>query len=163
MLDFDKQFNSLENPIFDAINYKGKELIRRDKLNIYANKKTEIIVRLISVNSEYRQGICVHVSKGNIYDLKAETKGKNYILWQELYSQFYTTGECKLQIKTKDGYFVVWNAWDYGIHDYTITSFNELGAAMIKEKIRDGLYRYYCNDGHKDENFDDIVFEVEIL
>jgi hypothetical protein len=30
---------------------------------------------------------------------------------------------------------------------------------MIVEEIENGR-RYYCNDGHPDEDFDDIIFEL---
>lgn len=34
------------------------------------------------------------------------------------------------------------------------------GAAMIVEEIENGR-RYRCNDGHPDENFDDVVFTIQ--
>lgn len=33
---------------------------------------------------------------------------------------------------------------------------------MKKEIIAKNHFRYYCNDGHPDDNFDDNVFEIII-
>jgi hypothetical protein len=35
------------------------------------------------------------------------------------------------------------------------------GAAMIVEESENGRF-YKCNDGHPDENFDDIIFHVQV-
>ena len=51
------------------------------------------------------------------------------------------------------------NIWDPG--DGTIFSWIG-GAAMIVEEIENGR-RYRCNDGHPDENFDDIIFTIQKL
>jgi len=55
------------------------------------------------------------------------------------------------------GYLGIKNVWDIG--NGTIEAWHS-GAAMIVEEIENGR-RYHCNDGHPDENFDDIVFTIQ--
>jgi len=60
---------------------------------------------------------------------------------------------------TQDGHIHVSNIWNdgnmwHGIH------FEHNGAGMIVEEIENG-FRYYCNDGYPDEDFNDIVFRIE--
>ena len=62
---------------------------------------------------------------------------------------------------TRDGHIHVNNVWNdgnlwHGIHA------RRYGAGMVLEEIENG-FRYHCNDGYPDEDFDDIVFRVERL
>ena len=36
------------------------------------------------------------------------------------------------------------------------------GAAMYFEEIPNGK-RYFCNDGYPDDDFDDLIFSIEII
>jgi len=49
------------------------------------------------------------------------------------------------------------NVWDTG--NGVIQSWYN-GSAMVVEEIENGK-RYRCNDGHPDNNFDDIVFSIK--
>jgi hypothetical protein len=61
--------------------------------------------------------------------------------------------------RTQDGHIHVSNAWNFGDMRKGI-HFQHYGAGMIVEAIEDG-FRYHCNDGYPDEDFDDIVFRIE--
>lgn len=60
---------------------------------------------------------------------------------------------------TQDGHIHVWNVWNNGNIRHGIDGRHN-GAGIIIEKIENG-FRYYCNDGYPDEDFNDIVFRVE--
>ena len=54
---------------------------------------------------------------------------------------------------------MVWNTWedDKGGLEAWVR-----GAAMKKEVIAPNRFRYYCNDGHIDDNFDELIFDIII-
>ncbi len=151
MPDFDKEFVKTHG---GPIQYKGIELIGFDKVHV--NKNFRVTVNMISKNSEWRQGIKLKVTKGNLKSQDVDLSGKNFILWEELFRD----GKKEVYIgNTKDNTLLVWNAWDHG--DGVTQSWLG-GAAMIREKVDDNHYIYKCNDGHPDDNFDDLVFEIFI-
>ena len=60
---------------------------------------------------------------------------------------------------SKSNELMIWNAWedDKGGLEAWIR-----GAAMKKEVIAPNHFRYYCNDGHVDDNFDELIFDIII-
>ncbi len=61
----------------------------------------------------------------------------------------------------KSGSILVKNLWQNTDHlgnKFINSGLN--GAAMIIKEIPNGR-RYYCNDGHPDKNFDDIIFSIQ--
>ena len=54
---------------------------------------------------------------------------------------------------------MIWNAWadDKGGLEAWVR-----GAAMKKEVIAPNHFRYYCNDGHSDDSFDALIFDIII-
>lgn len=61
--------------------------------------------------------------------------------------------------RTQDGHIHVWNVWNVG-HWWSGIDGRHNGAGMIVEEIEHG-FRYYCNDGYPDEDFNDIIFRIE--
>jgi hypothetical protein len=123
---------------------------------IPVEKKFSGRLRITATNSEWRQGVHFEI-KGSItvfVDDKAIT-GKKFVVWADDLKddELRFTGTRK---PAQD--LLVWNVWDV---NRGVTDAWHNGAAMILEK--DGnVRRYRCNDGHPDENFDDIIFEVII-
>lgn len=147
----------------EAIIYKGKEIIGIDRISV--PKKFKVAIRLISTNSEWKQAVDVKVN-GKIY-LKDGGEAKHFALWESLFRDEPEDNGCVICSGTsKDGIFLVWNAWE---NKGTRTRHDAWtgNGGMIKEEIREGVYRYYCNDGHLDKyrpiDFDDIIFEVEVI
>jgi len=60
---------------------------------------------------------------------------------------------------TQDGHIHVWNVWNDGNIRHVIDG-RRNGAGMVVEEIENG-FRYRCNDGYPDEDFNDIVFRIE--
>lgn len=61
--------------------------------------------------------------------------------------------------RTQDGHIHIWNVWNLGHFSRGIDRRHN-GAGMIVEEIANG-FRYHCNDGYPDEDFNDIVFRIE--
>ncbi len=131
------------------IEYKGKTLILMDRLNI--GKKARIGITFEKTNTEWEQGISLKADKGIMVDGE---KVKHYRLW-EAHAPRYL----EYDVETKNGELLIWNVWDTG--NGSVDAWVG-GAAMIAEDIDNGKI-YYCNDGHLDDNFDDLVFKIEII
>lgn len=154
MADFSREFIKSKGK---PINYRGTEIISIDRISIPS--KVEIKVRLISTNSNWRQGIYIETND----KIKSNNLvGKRFILWQELFEK---NNEREYTCYSKNGMLLIWNAWNTGKNRGTDAWIGN--AAMIKETIGNGVFRYRCNDGHLEEkrpiDFDDIIFEVEII
>jgi hypothetical protein len=84
----------------------------------------------------------------------------------------------EIVVRTRDGHIHVWNAWHFVREKKTWVwgdrgperlafirvipgiEARRMGAGMIVEEIENG-FRYHCNDGYRDEDFNDIVFRIE--
>jgi len=62
-------------------------------------------------------------------------------------------------VTSKRRTLIVSNCWDNGCG---ATHHGMGGAAMLVEQIPSG-FRYFCNDSHSDELFDDLVFKIECV
>jgi hypothetical protein len=139
------------------ISYNGMELFTIDRIPV--NKKFSGTVRLISTNSEWKQAIRLTVTKGKLrINADREGEAKSVCLWEE----YLQKGDCHFEGTTRDLELIVHNAWEqFAWTDRPFTNFWKHGAAMIVE-VDGSTRRYRCNDGHPDDNFDDIVFEIVI-
>ncbi|MBW0281672.1 hypothetical protein [Shewanella xiamenensis] len=132
-----------------AIEYKGRTLIMMDRYPVQHGRK--FLLSLISSNSPWKQGIKLG-AKGAIY-IAGQTLTKGVLLWEDTMPK-----EVVLQVDAKDSLLQVSNAWDTG--DGVTHSWHN-GAAIYVEVEENGRRIYHCNDGHPDENFDDLVFSIE--
>ena len=80
MIDLSELLDEAEGK---PVKYKGQELIRADRVKIDKHFKAEI--ELISVDSQWRQGISVR-TKGKI-DAGDGLIGPKHIFWQELWTE----------------------------------------------------------------------------
>ena len=137
--------------------YNGMELIGMDRVPV--EKKFSGTLKLISTNSEYKQAVCLRVNKGKMKVGEGELeKGKIFVIWEE----YLKDGLITFEGVTKDLELLVYNAWEQILwtgQPFTARWMN--GAAMIVE-VNGNTRLYKCNDGHPDDNFDDIIFEVTI-
>lgn len=151
MIDFSELLDEAEGK---PVNYKGKDIIRADKIRIEKKFKAEI--ELISVNSQWRQGIRFS-TEGEI-DVGDNLIGSSHIFWQELWTEM-NSGAIEVTGKSKNGILLMYNSWDWGKG----TEAWVCNAAMIKETVGKNEYIYNCNDGDWDDDFNDLIFRVEIL
>ena len=132
------------------VHYRDLLLVRSDTFEL-PGSTVPIRFRIISTNSEWRQGIALD-TKGTVA-FQGRTRGDSVVLWQD------TAPASDVFIcASRDRLLRVKNVWDTG--DGTIQSWIN-GAAMWTEEIPGGK-RYHCNDGHFDDNFDDIIFDLRV-
>lgn len=135
----------------EPIEYDGKIVSHADTVKIPIGR-TKFIVRFEQVNSDWEQGIFV---KGQgPFTINKEVMATGFYLW---HSTSPTIVECEAQSET--GEFKVWNTWrvNGGPMQY-----GHNGAAMYFEEIPNGK-RYFCNHGYPDDDFDDLIFTIEII
>lgn len=99
----------------------------------------------------------LHINKGTIeHEGKTYKKKSKRGLGIRFWFEDKSVQECIL--RNTDGVLRVWNVWDIG--DGAVES--GYGTAMIVEQLPNGR-RYRCNDGHPDDDFDDLIFRIEIV
>ncbi|NNM43911.1 MAG: hypothetical protein HKM07_06165 [Chlamydiae bacterium] len=144
-----------------TIQYKDKILHWADKFPV---KDGDVLIASIEkTNSEWIQGLSIDITgscevNGKIWK---QGKGVKMIFWED--STVLDPKHIEIKIFTKKSFVVIQNIWESINHlgNKSIDSGHN-GAAMIIEEIENGR-RYHCNDGHPDENFDDIVFTIQRL
>ena len=131
--------------------YKGQVIQLSDCLPIASDQRMRITFE--SINSDWRQGVALD-SDGEIQVNGQPPAKKGIALWCR-------TPPCEflVRIKSKKGRCFIKNVWDVG--DGVTHSWHN-GAAMIVEETRNGR-RYKCNDGRPDEDFNDLIFRIELL
>lgn len=159
MPNFDEIFSTTQER---PIRYKDQLLERIDYIPFEDGE--QLLVKIEKTNSEWIQGIGLLVfGYIEIEALGKKVKDRTVFMEntapKELCIRVWKENAKRKQPKTlpKPGLLGVKNVWDTG--NGTIESWY-WGAAMIIEQIPGGR-RYYCNDGHPDDNFDDIVFSVQ--
>jgi hypothetical protein len=136
----------------NLFNIRGKTIMMADDLPL-PKEVVKIFYRVLSTNSEWRQGIALR-TKGKIkLDDQVITKG-----WVDIWTDKMPCEE-QFICKSKSGILEVRNIWDTG--NGCVESWNN-GAAMWYEEISNGR-RYHCNDGHFDDDFDELIFELTIV
>lgn len=145
MPSFEKNFRESKGL---PIEYCGNTIIGIDRIKVEKAFSGQLV--LLSTNSEWKQGVKIDVNGEMVIN---SVRGKNFVIWQNnMIKPVHFSGI------TKDQQMLIWNAWDTG--DGT-TNYWHNGAAMTKETDGNAII-YRCNDGHPDDNFDDIVFKVVI-
>lgn len=141
------------------IEFEGKTLYLADKFPIKNGEK--IIISIESTNSEYAQGLSIGIEGYcEMYGQVNKNKGKiiKMIFWED--SVVLDIKNIEMKIFTQRGFVWIKNIWErYSLTGAPYKESGQGGAAMIVEEIENGR-RYRCNDGHPDENFDDIIFTV---
>ena len=184
MLPTNRTFNGRQSVEVDGkVYYRSYRIERQGKIRL--------VIRIISINSDYNQGIAFSFSripkfKGTLFlngqKFVPEKRQSNYVVpvaWPE-------KSEIVMDLDVLDGYFVLANASDY-LDDYPnlieriaqqtgrsrdqfrgnsytsgFTAANLYGNAFWVESLSKNLYRFHCNDHCMDDDFDDLVFDLEI-
>ena len=177
--------------------FNGRETFEEDGKVFYRTYKVEkqgkfrLKIRVVSINSPYRQAIAFSLSsspkfKGSILingrKFQAETKKLNYVMPVALPNN----NEIIMDFDIAEGYVRLANASDF-LDDYpemiekisaqTGRTRNQFrgcsytsgfsaghlyGNAFWMEQLSDNRYRFYCNDHQMDDDFDDLIFDLEI-
>jgi hypothetical protein len=148
MLHFEEEFRRSKG---QSIQHKGKTLVMWDQFPV-PEGLIRLQLRFVSTNSNWKQGVSLTVDG---YFLINERRVNNaVILWEDTAPRV-----SEFECETRNGYVEVVNAWDTG--DGVRQSWHA-GAAIIIEEIKEGR-RYLCNDGHLDDDFDDLIFELRLV
>ena len=130
------------------IEYEGNVLVMMDTIPLRPHEVLKLVFE--SSASEWRQGACVWVNQGKVR--VDDTEAKGVFVWEDTAPR-----EVRLALGGKGDSIHVKNIWDTG--NGMPDSWHN-GAAMIVEELPNGR-RYRCNDGHPDDDFNDIVFRIE--
>ena len=142
---FDNMFAETEER---PIEYEGNWIIRKDTFPV--NEGERLCIVFESTDSEWTQGIGLWVEGGAIV-VNAQ-RLEEFNLWEDT-----APTEVELTIFSTNRILYVKNVWKTPrgiVHSWTN------GAAMIVDELPNGR-RYRCNDGHPDDDFNDIVFRIE--
>lgn len=132
------------------IQFAGRTVQMVDRIHISSGQ--EIKLRFLASKSHWRQGVYLTADGG--FMVNGNFLKKAVVLWQDT-----APAEVLFQVQSKKGEFQVRNVWDVG--DGVMHSWHN-GGAMILEQSNN-VRRYHCNDGEPDEDFDDLVFTLEII
>lgn len=130
--------------------YNGRTIQMVDRLRVRSGQLLKVTFE--SVNANWRQGVCL--SSDGAFVVNNQTIKKSVVLWHDT-----APSEVLLRVETKKGQCQVKNVWDTG--DGAVHSWHN-GAAMIVEETASAR-RYKCNDGRADDDFNDLVFRIEVL
>ncbi len=166
----------------------GKVFYRNYKVD--RNGKFQLKIQIVSINSPYRQAIAFSLSsspkfKGTIFinGQSFTPQNMNYVMPVNLPGE----NQIIMDVDVLEGYIRLANASDY-LDDYPeliekisaqtnrtreqfrgcsytsgFTAGFLYGNAFWIEKISDNCYRFHCNDHKLDDDFDDLIFDLEIV
>lgn len=142
-----------------SIEYKGKVLHLIDKYEGKGRQKLK--VRFLSNNSKYTQAVVLQLSsfKGDIYLNGERIQVQKSAFPKINFWQDYAPREFELEVDLKDGFIAICNGAD-PLGNKILCKHMTEGCAMIIEDLGDKK-RYYCNDFENDDDFDDLIFEIE--
>jgi hypothetical protein len=144
---FEKLF---EKSNWSPIEYNGEQVSISDTIDLPV-RRVRLIIRFEQVNSDWEQGIFLK-GKGTFF-INNERVTDSIYLWQKTSPD---TVECIYE--STDSKLKIWNTWriDNGSMQY-----GHNGAALYYQETKNGK-RYYCNDGYPDDDFNDLIFSIEI-
>jgi hypothetical protein len=145
MPNFDNLFSKEKTR---PIRYHSLSLYRQDEWE--ARDGNRFVLEIESTNSEWRQGIGLDVD--GHFLVAGQRIPKKIALWEDTAPRL-----TRFEVECKSCLLRVKNLWDTG---NGVTQAWHNGAAMIIEDAPNGK-RYRCNDGHPDDDFDDIIFRIE--
>lgn len=184
MLPTNRAFNGRQN-----VEVEGKVYYRSYRIELQG--KFRLRIRIISINSDYNQGIAFSFSrkpkfKGILFlngkKFEPERRQQNYVIPVVCPGK----SEIVMDLDVLDGYFLLANASDY-LDDYPdliekisqqtgrsreqfrgnsyasgFTAANLYGNAFWVESFSKNIYRFHCNDHRMDDDFDDLIFDLEV-
>lgn len=143
--------------------YNGEKIQKRDIYNLLGKHKIKFT--FISTNSSNEQ--CIVLS---LFDVKCD------IYWNEKKYEIPKTKfptldisekqfgkEVILEIELNEGVISIYNGATKKAGKLKIVEYAVWGSAMRIEELSSTKKRYYCNDFENDDDFDDLIFEMEIM
>ena len=118
----------------------------------------------ISPSSKYLQAIIIHWDsfKGQLFINGEEVKKPKTRFPQIILDEKYTPKQFEMKVILHSGRFRICNGSDL-LGDQKIWRSLYGGCAMIIEEGENNSYTFYCNDHENDDDFDDLIFKMQIL
>ena len=151
-MEFEKLFIESKG---QPIKYKGKELKMIDRVALPASKIL-LQIDFIATDSIWTQGIVLQ-TKGE-FEVNGQKMPNKTVLWEDTAPK-----QVKIIITSKDKTLCIYNVWEITDHlGNKVTHYWYNGGALFLEKINETTTIYHCNDGFPDDDFDDLIFKVEV-
>lgn len=131
------------------IEYKGKRLCLIDIIPL-DDSVHRFRLTFEQSNSEWRQGVFLRSKK--LIEIDGEKISKKVILWQDNVPPII-----EFLLPRRSVELGINNVWDSG---RGATNYWTTGAAMYIEETTGGK-RYHCNDGHMNDDLNDLIFTLE--
>jgi len=137
--------------------YNGKEIKMSEKISLHSDK-VSLLVEFISTKSEWKQGIVLETKGVFEFVDDGEKISNGIVLWEHTAPK-----QVKLTVASKDKTLFVYNVWEVTDHlGNKVMHYGYGGGALFIEKIDEATAIYHCNDGHADDDFNDLVFSIKI-
>lgn len=147
----DKQIGKA--PLYNT-NFPDKEVIQWDVIEI--RQEQELILKFLSTNSPYRQGVRLAIDAGEGHiEINSIDYGRAVQLW-------YDTCPTELLIKcvSSKGLLSVYNVFDRGAERGGVRS--QLASCGMIINSLNGERIYHCNDSGFVSDFDKLVFSIKL-
>lgn len=141
--------------IYNTIFENYKNVVHWEVLNI--KNQQEFILKFVSTNSKYRQGIRLAIDVGEGYIETNDIRSKEMYLWEETVPQQQIHVNCV----SEEGLLSIYNVFDLGKERGGRRSQVDSCGMIVKQNAN--VYRYLCNDVGFETNFDKLIFEIELL
>ena len=129
-----------------------KDIVHWEVLSI--KHEQEFNLRILSTNSEYRQGIRLAIDAGEGYVEINGIKEKELYLWEDTIPE-----NVHVKCVSTLGLLSIYNVYDMG--GGRKRSLMDFGGMLVKQNDNKVVYR--CNDKQRIGNFDNLIFEIEML
>ena len=159
MLMFSEQFSEQKS---DEIIYNGKVINRFFR---FEQKGTHLLrFSFVNSTSKYTQAIIFHLISfdGKIFYNDKEIEKPKKSFPQIVFSEKSSPNIFELKITLNSGSLYICNGSDLLGNEKTWASLYG-GCAMIVENKQKNSYRFYCNDHENDDDFNDLIFDLEII
>ena len=133
-----------------------KKIIRWEVLSI--NNKQHLKVRFICTNSENRQGIRIAIDAGKGTLITNGVTGRAFDLWEDECPK-----EFEIECISDEGLISIYNMFEKKDWTGRNNIYSQMDySGMILEQ-NGNIYRYKCNNAELQDDFDKLIFEIELL
>lgn len=158
-VNFDGLFNDSGNRY---ILYNEKKIYRTYRIDKPGSYKLKF--NFVLSNSIYNQAIAIILYQ---FKGKVSINGKEQKLGKREFFKFHFFEKSGIKnfevfIELKRGMFSICNGTDLA-GDFKFSHTMTRGSCFYYEEISKNRFRFYCNDYEPDDDFDDLIFELEIV
>lgn len=153
-------YNIFQKNNFTQVEYKGNIISPYYKFDLVGRHQLKF--RFVSCNSKFEQAIVIHYDS---FDGEFLLNGKpiqkpESTFPQIVFREATAPREFILDVALRSGSFRICNGSDL-LGDGALWRTLYGGCAMRIES-KDNHHKFYCNDHENDDDFDDLIFEMEI-